>query len=650
MAMKGNSGVKLQSKVNIGVKHSKRSDLYGWVGVLRIVFTVAEILGSIIFPEFAPALTIAGAVAQEALDIVGFSNLSEEQRNKRTGSFILGSIVNIAPVVAVARSTWGTSKNVVKMIDKRTKDGFRYIVKGEKNFERALELTHINPEKYSRITRQTERQLFNRRRIDIRQFKKTDDFEVALQKEFKDWNVRYRTANYEGNNYVGNKDMAVLRRLSRSLHQDQFRPAGKKLGDRGILRAYNKLTPEAQRALNGLVISEKIEKTGDVYRRLTRIGGMLEPQTWTQKVNRVFAGKWGNRITQAVQLGNPNDMAREILNKPFNKLTRMMKKRVAQFSRWVMRSEEKIGIAAEEVMRKGFRSWAGKISKAAAKNFVRINEGLKRNGFVFVDQEFVMGFRVVQAGPTSSQIMVFFNPITTGAATPGSKNYNGKPELLISLANVHINAWKLSMDPGHFYLKGGSGFARIALTSGGRHAYTGTVNLMAYGAFMAFIPLSALRNVLSVGSNFKNVGKDISKGIYQAKWRDTLVNTFERLLPNKIAKLVGAVAGAPFGKVASSHAQRIALALSKGNQHTKTKTRIVNGVKIKNTRTLWGPGKHGFNWKHVGKGALPASVRAQALRGIPKGRGNSRTVSAVGAHFKGNRIAKNVRRIPGLFK
>lgn len=53
----------------------------------------------------------------------------------------------------------------------------------------------------------------------------------------------------------------------------------------------------------------------------------------------------------------------------------------------------------------------------------------------------------------------------------------------------------------------------------------------------------------------------------------TFEDTFQRLLPHKIAKVLGAVAGAGFGRAMTSHTQRLALATARGFQHTVTETR-----------------------------------------------------------------------------
>lgn len=640
MSLGSGSGVKLQARLEFASIQS-RSKGGGFLGLLRILLTIAEIGGSLLLPELAPIFVVAGALSQESIDIYEYVSASPETRRSRTGSFILSTLVNILPAAVVVRSEYGASKTVIGIIDRRFSDGVRWVVRGEEGFDDAVRLSKLNPSKYTRITRRAERELIAARQIDPKRIMVVDKFEKALQKEF---NHTFTTSGYIGGRYAkegefifSNKDLAIFRRLARRLYYGQATESE-------IIRGFSKTSLQAEGLLTkNWVWRGALTKEGnELAYKLTEIGSHLQPQSFTQFANRTFAGKWGNRLTQFFQLGNPNDLARELMNKPFNKLTRILKKNIAQWSKSLKLSESRIAKAVEGV-EKGL--------KASTKKFLYINEQLKKHGFVFEDQSFVMGYRVLQALPVSSLVIIYFNPQNTNAKTPGSKNYGGKKEVITTLTNTHLAAWRTRLDPGAFYLKGGGGFPPIAIYPGGKRAFAMEVSTPLMGAFLSSVPLPALRNLLSVASNLKGVGKSVAQGTYSAKWLSTVEDTFQRLLPNKVAKLAGGVLGAPFGKVASGHLQRLALATSKGFQYTRTSSSIVNGHTIKRTSTQFSfnrPG--GFNPSQLVKNGIPTSVRSTMLRQIPQSYGGNRQVGAVGSQFKGQRTAQNVRRIPGLFK
>lgn len=157
--------------------------------------------------------------------------------------------------------------------------------------------------------------------IDPRRLGRDNAFEKALQKEFNEMNIQY--SNVNGKQYVGNKDLAIMRKMAYDIHYKRAI---------SIFDTVKRMTPEAQAAIGRLSYAKRF--TGNAHKfvqRVVRASNMLKPQTIGQRLGRLFGGRRAYKITQTVQLFNPNDAAREMLNKTFNPVIRKMKKSIRAY-------------------------------------------------------------------------------------------------------------------------------------------------------------------------------------------------------------------------------------------------------------------------------------------------------------------------------
>lgn len=73
---------------------------------------------------------------------------------------------------------------------------------------------------------------------------------------------------------------------------------------------------------------------------------------------------------------------------------------------------------------------AGKALSALDLKLMWSIKQLQKHGTLLLDQEFLLGFRVIENNGISSYVTFLFNPLNTNAKTPGSKNFGGKKPVM----------------------------------------------------------------------------------------------------------------------------------------------------------------------------------------------------------------------------
>lgn len=617
----------------------------GFTGLLQLLTSVIAVGTTVLFPQLGPAASLFEGLALEALDLNSFFSSSKETQQKRLPYLIVNSLINFSVSASSVRNAFGYSRNIVaRGLGSDTTKAQFFTREKTAGFKELYKKARVGEDGFQLIKNRTLTELLATKKIDAEVLKRSEPFEEALQKEFGDvYKKGQRTPEgynvYSGEFIYTNKDMAILRGISKKIYfkdryQNRFnareffnrRYKRQFITDEEIIERLNGLSYNARKTLKRTSLKESI------YDRLTRVSKELYPRTFKQKFNAIFASNRANFITQVGQLGNPNDFAREIVNRP---------------THWLI---NKIRVYTDKFFAKfKITRWS-----SASKRFNAINAELKKLGksaHIFRSQRFVMGYRIVRSYNGINEVIIFFNPKNTNAKTPGSINFLGKKTVITTISDAHLKFWNSVQHPGNFYLKGGSGFPPIAVSQGGRNsrAFGGIVEGILQQALLASISVGPLRNIFSLVTNSKGVIRDLAKGVYFAKWSKVFEDTVIRLAPHKLAKIAGNVIAAPFGTFAQRQTQRIALGFVKGFQYTKSSTYYAkNGIKLKRTRTLLGGS--GFSFNELLKNSIPASFRASALRKLPKSYGGSRAVTSIGANYKGRRTAINVRRVGSVFK
>lgn len=656
------------------IKQTKSGFLDGLVGIFRILGLIVEIGASILFPAAAPAIAIGGGLFQETLDIYTFA--TSRQGAKDITNFTLGALVNFIPTALVAKD-FKASKSVLRIADKTESNGFRYVIKGiDPEYSTSLSKVGLN-KGVDTISIARQKALIQKG-ILPRWTNKINklDFEEALQYSFnstikgeKILSGYHGKAYYlkEGDTLFSNRDLSILRNEVRQISK------GRRLNEQQIVKNMNRLSKSAKAALGmDIIVSRRamfssmgrerhfIDKLNSLSQLYIRHETNLLANTGKQmgvfeKGFKWFGSKWGRRVTQAGQLPNPNDMAREALNKPTGwllngvKIKNKDKKTIAEW-KGLKNWSKNLGAKLEQKMPK-----VAKILKAPGKSravmkFNYIKEQLEKHGVVVNDTQFLMGWRVLDKSQLYSRVVFYFNPMTTSARTPGSLNYGGKPSFDKTINNKHLDALQASNSPGSMYLKGEGGYLPVALSPGGKRPVAMDItNELVQFALLAdnLGPwIDPLRNILSLVSNTKNVITDLARGTYGAKWSNTLSNTFQRLYVNKITKIVGSTVGGIVSQEAGAHLSRLLKTSAQGFQHTKSKIVYVNGKKITKKYTKFSfnekfrDGKT-WHWQPLVKQGIPLTGKSAVLRRAPK-------QGAPRKRQKYTRYGTNIRRIPGI--
>ena len=649
----------------------------GIIGLLRILFVGAEILLSFI-PGLGTAAQIAiglaGAAAQATLTGVSYAQGNIRSLGQLFGalaldiipalSFGLGGLVKSIRTEAIAVEDIGEAINSARLN--------KLYIRGTTEFKENLSI--LKAKKISKLTKVSALDGTMTRTVKL-SGSKLSKYRNAYLKEqaklgedtsqivFDNFEVRL---NSELANAT-NADRALVRNIKSSKNLLSRDPIKYQDLIEGVS---NELSPQLQGYLRNL---------GRDPRKV--IDGLIdytESRRLTSRLNKIFASgesDWASRqfwkkdtlkssnfYTQAAQALNANDVGREIITKPFNALIRKNKEFVEAYhkkwvSKWlkkygddVLTNEELMADAETKVINKF--TFAGKYDEVngvkvfkhevagktrnyryrkaitkqitkQSKHFSKTKKLLEKEGKWF-GGSFVLGYRILQNVGMTKTIMIYFNKINTNANRAGSKNRGGKKEVILPITDHKLKEWNHSANKSSWYLR------NLSLSRGGRPiGYS--IQSELFSNFLSFVPLPALRNILSVVSNFKSVGKDISKGTYFKNWFKNFEETVQRLWIHKVGKLAGSSLGI-LGHGAGKEGQRLGLGIARSFQH--------NG----------GQRLGSFNSNVLLKTTLPTSFKGTALR-----RGQNRASmglnrTASQAKLSVGRYGSNIRRIAGIPK
>lgn len=594
--------------------HSKSG---GFLGILRIVFIGLEVILSFIpgIGQLGQALiATAGAVAQASITLTSYAQGNIRSTGNLISSLALDLVAGVSSLASYGAKSLKSSGIVIESLDEalETVKTERLLVKGTdeykefnsilktKGVKSTIGVSKINSRPF-RISRVNANKITQYRQALIKaqaalgeetELIKIDEFERLLQEKLSS---------------LSNKDLSAFRNIKRGSNLR----GGKLLGEKAII---DELSPLAR----GIFTNDT-----EMFRNLiSDLAAYTNSNKITAKINRIFASgeadwstrefwrsvktkqvfKSGNFYTQAAQMLSANDVGRELITKPFNSLTRQVKK----------------GMSA---LRKRLKKWKG-IGKAISAE-ERLKRVLEKEGRLF-ENNYTIGYRILQDLGKTKTIIVHFDRLNTAALTPGSKNFGGKkPVVLVNIPNHMIHRWNKAANPGAFYNR------YFALSNGGRAIGFEVADHM-FGMFLTFVPLPALRNILSVMSNLKGVAKDIARGKYFSSWTGKFKETVNRLWIHKIGKLGGSFLSIG-GKGLGKEGQRIGLGIAKGFQHSK-------GQKFGS-----------FNWNRFAKDVSP-NVFAGTAKRVRRNKFGSKRLTASQSSFGIKRVGTNLRRIPGAFR
>lgn len=662
----------------------------GFLGVFRIIITAVEVLVAFIpgiGAEASAAIGLAFTAAQ-----AGITGASYAQGNIRSTGQLFGALaIDVIPGGGLALSTTFKALRTEAIIVETLNDALetqkvnRVFTRGTSEFKENLKMLKTEglsktgkiqkvDGSLTKVSKVSKKGLANYRTAYLKQQAKLGRDTADIR--FDDYELRINdlipTKTEEP--WYFNRDRAILRNIKNSRN---FLANNPQRYEELIDATATSLSPEVQayirsqgknvrQAIDGLVDYSTSRKLTSRINKIFASGesDWASREFWSQVKNGKVL-KSSNFWTQAAQAMNANDVGREIITKPFNALIRKNKEFIKGYrdktiKKWIKRIEtaemrtkglggymdkeaRAISDAMEEEkamnrevvelqtkfrrqVRGKTQSFKNKLAKKLVKGTKyeeKIRKAIGKEGRYW-GGSLVMGYRVLQDLAGQKVIQVYFNRINTNALTPGSKNRGGKKDLIIPITEHRLKQWQHSASKSEWYL------SHLALSRGGRPIGFEVADGM-FSNFLTFVPLPALRNILSIISNIKSVGKDIAKGKFFNEWIGNFAKTVKRLWIHKVGKLAGSTLSI-FGHGAGKEGQRIGLGIAKGFQHRG------------------GQSLGAFNARGLLKETAPTAFRGTVLRG------GQRRVSA--GHMRGigqsklsvQRYATNIRRVVGIPK
>lgn len=274
-----------------------------------------------------------------------------------------------------------------------------------------------------------------------------------------------------------------------------------------------------------------------------------------QRANMILRGigssKFNDRVVQIVQLMDPADAGRYIIERLYRRMVKYFKPLFR-----VLGSVNKIDTAFEKA------------------------------GGTLVKSNVIVGYRVIgynKKTPGHSDIMISFYPEMTRSKHPTSrngkanKNFHGKPPVFVTASDAEITGL---IDGGmKYYLR------KWAITRGGTAASMNTLDGMglALMLILPFMQTGMLRNILSLGSNVSKMSKRFAKSGLDG-WGDDFIKSFRRAVVNRPGRFLARGVIAP---LAGRFGRLTALIVSRESQRfigvaTTAANAAIEGKKPKN--------------------------------------------------------------------
>lgn len=676
--------------------------LDGLIGIMRWVGLGVEISLTILATfipgaqVFLPAITIAGALFQEGLDVVSYVN--DKKSAVRNLEFGISTTINVLSLGFSLGGVFGASRNVLRINDTNLKSGFRYVVRGSDEFSEAASAlnsgakTSTRFKSIERVRNYQERNLI--KNGTIKPYSETrvfDQFETALQQEFgakiktgnaKEMNMtrRFKWYNKNGDFEFSNRDISIIRYSAK-----QYAKGNWEL-EKALRYIPNKLSKSARDSLRIVRIGKsfkfknpeiqslfgkRLESLSSLYgKRLSNYVALKEnvarqmyknflERLGNNKYFHFFGTKQGRTLTQIGQLSNPNDIARELVNRPLSVfmngykvekgtlMARLFPNLIGKEFKGLRQMTTQIRNFAKTKFPRFYGILEKGVKTKAMRLYKETKDAIEKVGVKTKDDTFLMGWRVINHSTSYEEVIFFFNPINTRAMTPGSKNYGGKKPIHTVLPTNHLKALKEANNPGEMYLKGGYGYGPIALSPGGRRPLNYSIETDMFTLVALSMPIEPLRNILSLVSNVKGVIRDVSKGVYAGKFTRVFVNTLERSWETKLGKVLGNAMGNVISKELGQHMSRVFGATLQGFTRTKSSTVVINGQKKHFTRTTFSFSNsfkpHTLIRKGLGQGALSFGLKRLPKQAIDK-------TTTTRSNIKYKRYGTTLRRVGTIWK
>lgn len=263
-----------------------------------------------------------------------------------------------------------------------------------------------------------------------------------------------------------------------------------------------------QRIIKELLGDSELASTAQLF------GHGADINTTRRLVKKLGTKDFNDKFVQRAQLIDPNDLGRYGPERMYQFLKEKLDKKIEK-----------------NVFRK-----AGAKGKALLKDAKEIEDAfVKSGGTLFPPNRYIIGMKVL-GGPINSRlVLIKFNKLNTSTKKAG-KNHNGKKDLIIRATDADIERLRLEGKNYWFAVGRRKGWF---VSRGGKTGVSGSVGTISnnLSLFLGFVPIPALRNVLSIVSNWVENVSDMARGDYFGNYISKLERALFRTTINRSVRL-----------------------------------------------------------------------------------------------------------------
>lgn len=185
-------------------------------------------------------------------------------------------------------------------------------------------------------------------------------------------------------------------------------------------------------------------------------------------------------------------------------------------------------LTKDKILRKYEKNTVEKAIEKAAKGLNRsrkIEEAfVKSGGELLLENRYILGFKVLPGGyPGRRLVLIKFNKSNTSSKS--GRNQGGKQDILVSMSDEQIIRFR--EEGTNYWFAVGQKYGWF-VSRGGKRATGRSAGVLSnhLSLFLGFVPIPALRNVLSITSNWVENIADMARGTYTKDW----IKKFERAI------------------------------------------------------------------------------------------------------------------------
>lgn len=256
----------------------------------------------------------------------------------------------------------------------------------------------------------------------------------------------------------------------------------------------------------------------------------VEKGTLQGWIKSLGSPRFNEAFVQRAQLLDPNDVGRYPIELLYQKFRKIYEKRL--FNKAFREASRKgvSNIKKSKNLTEAFKRSGGKIIK---------NKDGSRRATIF--SRYIIGAKMLPGGTALKRwVLVKFNPLNARAINQGYKNYGGKKDIIVTMTDNDFDRlvtegtsywFAVGMKKGWMLSRGGK-----KISNRSRRVLGTSLSL-----FLNFVPVPALRNLLSIVSNWVENIDSMARGDYFKTWWAKFTRAFIRSAINRSARFTAKV-------------------------------------------------------------------------------------------------------------